>query len=261
MSEAEIVERHSKPYTDQIATVGFLVALASYVVYIAKPLSVLRAPLAFLLCPVLIYSVVLAAALYRKGTNDLPLLPFVVGSVFVVGGVALDGVATLMMTPTLRYEANSVARALLDTGLPVSFVVICGIVSEVLFISLVCILWAAFLRHRKALIASAWSRNPTSVSDFIEAAVGVGHLSCRQLLLPRKTSELPLSYHFVWFIAAGLVGSCSFRWYMGLSWLGWISWPCAIVLIVSVVLPMAAYFLWLGLEYLKHPTADAVAQG
>jgi len=140
MPEAEIVERCSKPYTDQIATVGFLVALASYVVYIAQPLSVLRAPLAFLLCPVLIYSVVLAAALYRKGTNDLPFIPFVVGSVFVVGGVALDGVATLMMTPTLRYEANSVARALLDTGLPVSFVVMCGIVSEVLFTLLVCIL-------------------------------------------------------------------------------------------------------------------------
>ena len=261
MSEAEIVERRSKPYTDQIATVGLLVTLVSYCVYIAQPLSILRAPLVFLLFPMLIYSVVLAAALYRQGINDLPFIPFLAGSVFVVGGVALDSVATLIVTPTLTLEANSVARALLDTGLPVSFVIMCGIVSEVLFTLLVCTLWAAFLRHRKALIASAWNQKPTSVSDFIEAAVGVGHLSCRQLLLPHKVSELPLSYHFVWFMAASLVGSCSFRWYMGLAWFGWISLPCASVLIVSAILPMAAYYFWLGLEYLKHSTAGVVARG
>jgi hypothetical protein len=126
-----------------------------------------------------------------------------------------------------------------------------GIVSEVLFTLLVCVSWAAFLRHRKSLIASAWSKNPDSRSDFIRAAVGVAHLSCRQFFLPRDTSELPTSYHIVWLVTAGLVGGSLFRWYLGLVWLGWVPWACPVVLVISALLPFAAYYVWLGVEYSK----------
>jgi hypothetical protein len=245
------VERRSKPYTDRLATVGCLVTLAACLVYFTQPLRALRLPLAFFLPLALMYSIVLAVALYRKGIGDLPALPFIVGCVFVSGGVALDGIATLVMTPTLRHEVNPVARALLDAGLPAGLVVVYGIVSEVLFASLVCTLWAAFLRHRKALITSARSNNPKSASDFIKAAVGVAHLSSRQFFLPHKTSELPTSYHIVWLVMAGLVGGCSFRWYLGLSWLDLVSVPCPVVLVVSVGLPIIAYYAWLALEYSK----------
>jgi len=110
------------------------------------------------------------------------------------------------MTPTLRHEVNPVARALLDARLPADLVILYGIVSQALFTLLVCALWAAFLRHRKTLIASAWNKNPDSMSDFIKAAVGAAHLSCRQFFLPRQASELPTSYHIIWLVTAGLVG-------------------------------------------------------
>jgi hypothetical protein len=173
--------------------------------------------------------------------------------------VVLDGVATLIVIPTLQDEGNPVARALLGAGLPVSFVVILGTVTEILFASLICILWAAFLRHRQVLIASVWNRGPTAITEFIEVAIGVGHLAYRQLLLPRKASDLPSSYHFVWFMTAGLVGGHAFRWYLGLSCLGWVAGPWIIALVVSVALPMAAYYFWLGLEYMKHPIVNAPA--
>jgi hypothetical protein len=256
MSEAETVERRSKPFTDRFATVGFLVTLVVCFVYFAQPLRALRAPLAFVLPLALMYSVVLAAALYRKGTGELPALPFVVGCVFVSGGVALDGIATLVMTPTLQHEVNPVARALLDAGLPVGFAILYGIVFQVLFTLLVCTLWAAFLRHRETLIASAWSQSPNSMSDFIKAAVGAAHLSCRQFFLPHPASELPTSYHIVWLVTAGLVGGSLFRWHLGLAWLGLVAWPCYLVLLVSVLLPIAAYYAWLGSEYSKGCAND-----
>jgi hypothetical protein len=251
MSEAEIVERCSKPYTDRIATVGCLVTLATCLVYFAQPFRTLRVPLAFCLPIALVYGVALAAALYRKGTDDLPAIPLVVGCVFVSGGVALDGIATLMMTPTLQHEVNPVARALLDAGLPVGFVILYGITFQVLFTLLVCALWAAFLRHRRTLIASAWSQCPNSMSDFIKAAVGAAHLSGWWFFLPCRPSKLPTSYHIVWLVTAGLVGGSLFRWYLGLVWLDWVPWACPIVLVVSVLLPIAAYYVWLALEFSK----------
>jgi hypothetical protein len=251
MSETETVIRRSRPYSDRLATVGFLVALISGCVYLAQPFNPLRAPLTLVLLVALIYSVRLAVALYRTGTGDLSVAPFVIGAIFVTGGVGLDGVATLSATPTLEDEGNPVARALLAAELPVRLVVIVGMVAECLFASLVCMLWAAFLRHRKTLVASAWSRDPRSMSEFIAAAVGAGDLLSRPHVLPHSAMDLPSSYHVVWFMTAGLVGSHLLRWYLGLSCLDCFAWPLIIVFAVSVGLPLTVYFVWLGREYSK----------
>lgn len=259
MSKAEAVINHSRPHSDRLATVGFFVALTSGSVYLAQPLSPLRAPLTLVLLWALIYSVRLAVTLYRTGTGDLPVVPLVVGATFVTGGVVLDGVATLSVTPTLVDEGNPVARALLAAELPVRLVVILGTVAEFLFASLVCILWAAFLRHRKTLVDSAWSRDPMSMSEFIADAVGAGDLLSRPHMLPHSVMDLPSSYHVVWFMTAGLVGSHLLRWYLGLSCLDCVVWPLIIVFAVSVGLPLTLYFVWLGREYWKG-RADGCAR-
>jgi hypothetical protein len=135
--------------------------------------------------------------------------------------------------------------------MPLHFVILLGTVTEILFALLVCILWAAFLRHRKTLVASAWSRDPLSMSDFTAVAVGAGPLLCRPHVLPRRVIDLPSSYHVVWFITVGLVGSHALRWYLGLSCLDCLAWPLSIVFTVSARLPLAMYFVWLMREYSK----------
>jgi hypothetical protein len=251
MSETETVLERSRPYSDRLATVGFLVALTSGSVYLTQPLSPLRVPLTFVLLLALIYSVRLAATLYRIGPGDLSIAPFVIGAIFVTGGVLLDGAATLSTTPTLEDEGNPVARALLAAGLSVRLVIFVGMLAEFLFAALVCTLWAAFLRHRKTLVASAWSRDPRSMSEFMAAAMGAGHLLNRPHLLPCSVLDLPSSYHIVWFMTAGLVGSHLLRWYLGLSCLDCFVWPLTIVFAISGGLPLTLYFIWLGREYWK----------
>ena len=130
-----------------------------------------------------------------------------------------------------------------------AFVYVYGSVSQLLYLILVCVLWATFLRHRRTLIASAMSAKPKSGLDFIKAATGGAHLSWRQYFLPLKLSELPKSYHLVLLIAVTLTGSMTFNWYLGLSWIGVIPASHTVAVIVCITLSVTVYVIWLWFQY------------
>lgn len=251
MSEAESIENRSRPYAKQSIIGACLLVAALAIVFYTSLLPVLRVPLAFLIPIALIYGLWLALNLYHLGNADLPIVPFLVGTVFVAGGAALDGIATLIKTPTLAQEANPIARALLDSGQPTGLVIAYGVVTQILLVLLTCTLWAAFLRHRKVLIESARSKSPKSSADFVKAAFGAAHLSWRQYFLPLKFSELPTAYHTAWAMTVLLVGGSLYRWHLGLSWLNIVRWTAVAALVISVLLATVGYIAWLLRQYSK----------
>ena len=258
MSEADTVENRSKSYAKQTVVAGFVVSIATLVIFYTSAFRTLRVPMAYALPIVLIYAIVLAFSLYRQGAANLPRASFLAGALFAAGGAALDGFATLANTPTLAREANRIARALLDSGHPLNFVIMYGVIAQGLFVLLLCILWAAFLRHRQILIASARSKNPKSVMAFVKAGLGAAHLSWRQYFFPLKPSDLPTAYHMVWAMTAVLVGGSLYRWYLGLAWLGAFPWSWSIaVLVIVFLLVSLVYMAWLALAYTKDSAAKA----
>jgi len=234
--------------------IGFTVASASILVIFFTPyFESLRIPLAYLLPLILLVGIASIALFYLQGRDPLPRKLLIGGWLFSVGGVALDAAATILHSPTLAQESNVIARVLLDSGHPIGFVYRYGILSQAFYLILVCGLWAAFLRHRRTLIASAMKTNPKSYLEFVKAATGGAHLTWRQYFTPLKRSELPKSYHLVLLIAITLTGSMSFNWYLGLSWMGVIPVSHTVAIILCISLSVTIYAIWLWFQYARSP--------
>ena len=247
--DIQAVEKASNPYAKQILYGGFiLIALLLFVVY-TPYLAAFRVPMAFLLPLALIYGVVLAIRIYQVLHTPLPLAPFLFGTLLLAGGAAFDGIVTIIKSPTLAREANPIARSLLNSGIPAEVVILHGLVSQVSFVLFVCILWAAFLKHKDTLIALARSKNALSGWEFIKAALGGAHLSWRQFLMPYKFSEFPTPYYLLWPIPVCLIWAGLHRWYLGFVWLGLPSLSLAVSIAFATGLPLAGYIIWLWKEY------------
>ncbi len=80
----------------------------------------------------------------------------------------MDGIATLLKTPSLTRESNSIARALLDSGHSVDFVVSYGLIAQVAFITLICVL------KMNAVYAEFLPSNPPARSAIQVAALPRG---------------------------------------------------------------------------------------
>ncbi|MCI0399600.1 MAG: hypothetical protein L0332_28135 [Chloroflexi bacterium] len=261
MSEIEQVEKNANPYARQILVSGALLVILVMLVYYTPSWQAWRIAAAYLLPLGVAYGVGLAVLILRKGVHPVPTGLFALGSLFVIGGAALDGVATLLKTPNLASEANPIARALLDSGHSLTFVLAYGLLAQAGWLIFICTLWAAFLRHQATLLLLARSKQVRSGLEFIKAATGGAHLSWRQYLLPLKRAELPTSYYVLWPLTAVLVGGSLYRWYLGFTWLELISWDRNIVLAISTGLPITGYFIWLWQAYNKElrPAKSLVA--
>jgi len=245
MTESEEIERLSNPYAKSFL-IGFtIVSALILLIYFTRYFEALRIALAYVLPSTFLIGIVLVVMLYRQGKDPLPKASLLGGWLFSIGGVALDAGTTIINTPTLAQEANVLARALLNSGHSVAFVYAYGSVSQILYLMLVCGLWATFLRHRQTLIASAMSAHPKSGIDFIKAATGGAHLSWRQYLLPFKLSELPRSYQLVMLMAVTLTGSMMFNWYLGFSWMNMIPASHPFALFICIMLSAIFYASWL----------------
>jgi len=251
LSELEEIERLLDPYA-KIFLISFTVTSALIIIiYFTRLLESLRILLAYALPPTFLSGIVLVVFLYLQGRDPLPKIPLICGCLFSIAGVALDAGATILNTPTLALEANVIARVLLDSDHSIGFVYMYGMVSQALYLILVCGLWAAFMRHRLTLIASAMCTNPKSGLEFIKAATGGAHLSWRQYFLPLRLSELPKPYHSVLLIAGTLTGCMTFNWYLGLSWLGVLPVSHSAALIICIILSVSLYMTWLWFQYHK----------
>lgn len=249
MSKAEVIERRANPYAKQLLLVALCEITLFILVYYTRLLVFLRILFAYLAPLILIYGLVVAIALYRQGTSNLPTVPLVIGTILVVGGAFFDMIATVIKSPALERETNRIARALLDSGHSIGFVYVYGLAAQILFMVLTCVLWTAFLRHRETIIASTKNANPKSYLQFVKAATGGGHLSWRQYLLPLKPSEFPKSYHLVWFIPLMWVGMSPYRWYLGLEWLNLAFGSRTAIIAILYLLPPVVYLAWLWIEY------------
>ena len=243
------IERLSTPYAKAFI-IGFtIITILIPTIYYTAYFEVLRIILAYVLPLILLGGIALVVPIYLQGRSDLPRVPLFSGFIFSIGGVALDAGATILNTPTLTQEANVIARALLDSGHSIGFVYAYGIVSQILYLILVCGLWATFLRHRMTLLGSVIDALPKSGLEFLKAAVGGAHLSWRQYFFPLKFSELPKSYHLVMLVAVTLTGCMLFSWYLGLTWMGVLRASHIAALIVCILLSLICYIGWLLFQY------------
>ena len=254
MTETEEIERLSTPYARAFIIAFTIVSALILSIFFTRYLGSLRIALAYALPLTFLGGIALVTRMFLQGRNDIPKAALMGGLIFSIAGVALDAGVTIVKTPMLAQEANVIARVLLDTGHSIGFVYAYGIVSQILYLVLVCGLWATFLRHRLTLIASVMSTKPKSRLEFLKAATGGAHLTWRQYLLPLKISELPKSYHSVLFLAVTLTGCMMFNWYLGLSWLGVIPVSHPVAIVIIIMLSVVLYAGWLWFQY--SPDAD-----
>jgi len=250
VSEAATVERLSNPYAKAFILLGCPAVISYLIVYETPYLDDLRVACAYLCAPLLAAFLVLAVAFYRQGSNPVSKLPLISGIAFVVGGIVLDRVSTVIESPTLARERNPIWRALLDAEHSLAFVHIYTLACQMLLAALICILWAAFLRHRLTLITSAMTTQPKSRLEFVRAAMGGSpRPSWRQFLLPLARSDFSKSYHTLLTLSAIVTGAMMFRWYCGLSNFGLIRTSPVVALFISILVSATAYFVWLSLQY------------
>jgi len=252
MSQLDSIETSTNPYAKQFLVFFMSLAILILLSLYLQAFESILIPLTYILPLSLAYGIVLGIMIYRKAIDPLPITPFVLGFLFMAGGAALDGIATLVNSPTLDREGNPISRVLLDSGHSVSFVIAYGILAQVLWVILICILWAAFLKHKNAYLALVKEKNARSGWDFIKAALGGAHLSWRQFLLPLKIKEFPTSYYWFWMFPVLFVGISLHRWYLGFVWMGMINFSSFGVALISSVLAFVAYLVWLLQVYSKE---------
>lgn len=250
MSEAETVESRTRPYAKRLLLCFLLVTAVILVVYFQPYLRSLGAPLAFCLPLVGLYLIYLTVLIYRAGTGKVPIIPLVVGVLLIITGIGIDIVATVIKTPSLSREANPIARSLLYSGYSVGFVYVYGIIGQLVVTLMSCLMWAAFLRHRKTITAIAWQLGPETAIEFINAA-----------MYRKVTSQVmwryPLSeyrgydkwYHAIQPVLLIVVLISIARLYLGLEWLGLPHVRRNVLWVILTVLSLLTYYIWVWIEY------------
>jgi len=257
MDDVEEIKVRSLPYIRNFVNSVVALALSGVAVLLWTRILLLQVGFAYIVPIVLLYMVFQAIGLYRLGTADLPVVPFVAGVLFTGGGVAFDMIATMIKTPNLQQEANPIARALLATGHPLPFVYVYGIIAQSMMVAVIAIMWAAFLTHRKTLVGPALVVAPESWKAFRQAIDGPPPASWKQRLSPIQIVRRLQSYRSIGLLAVIPMGTGIYRAHLGLAWFGLSSFSHnTLVIIASVILPVCAYFGWLFYLYLKARRAQ-----
>lgn len=192
-----------------------------------------------------------AIRLVRQGSAPAPPLAVLLGITVFLGTAGFDIAATLLHSPDLRRESNPLARALLDSGHTVPFVLTYGFVCQGLYLACLCVLWVALLRHRPRLIDSV--RGEASFFHFLKRASGGEKLTWRQWLLPLRWSELPIAYYALWVSAVILWSGSVDRLYLGLHWFGCVPHIRWRVAVIGILAGLVVYFGWLWRVSRKQP--------
>jgi hypothetical protein len=192
----------------------------------------------------------------RQGRADVPRLPAYAGIAFIVGGAGFDISMTVLKSPDLSDEANPYIRLILDTGHSLHFVYTQAFLTQLAYITLFCLFWLAFLRHRAILLNSIVAAQPVSPLEFLKAATGGAGQTTRQWLFPLRPAEFAGLYHWVWTIGITVIFSLSLlRFYVALEWLD-VFEPTlprrAAVLVTGMTAALILYFVALAWLYGKR---------
>lgn len=248
MEHSQIIER-SNPYAKLFQWLIVIFGALIGIIYFTEASPAAQIPFAYAIPLFEMVGISLMAALYLQGSAKPPALPLWLGVAVIVGGAFFDMLTTVVKSPNLTLEGNPIARALLDGGYSLSFVYGYGLFAQILAMTLGCMMWAVFLRHKKTLIASAKNPGTKSYLDFTKVAFGGEDLSWRQFLFPLKISEFAKSYHTTLAFNALWVGLTPYRWYLGFEWLSGINAYRTHVTILLLLAFAIGYLLWLWREY------------
>jgi len=200
----------------------------------------------------------------HQGHSPVRMLPLLTGLAAIVGCAGFDLTVTIVNSPDLADEGNYFVRILLDTGHSLPFVYGHWLLTQTIFVSMFCLLWLGFLKHRGILLESLHSASPTSLIDFLRIATGGAELTTRQWLLPMRMSEMPFLYHGIWATAVTMIfGNSVFRCYAAAEWLGMIQPTFAgrnLVVFLGATGALLSYFvvLW-KLYHSTYPDAERIS--
>lgn len=162
--------------------------------------------------------------------------PALIGAGFITSAAAFDIGATLHHSPTLAYEANPIAIALLDNGTPLAWVLGMGGVAQLSATVAACLLWANFVVRRKDYVA--WLAAADGHVPLPMRLLGARRRSIVDLLIGRDLEP------GAQIVALGpLALACAtYRIWLGLEWFGWV--PLSRVLMPAGVLLGTYLLLW-----------------
>lgn len=199
-------------------------------------------PVAVMAPIVLGVAIVLMWRLLLAVSDPVPVPAAVIGIVFIVGGTAFDMLATVLHSPTLESEGNAIARAFLEAAYPLWFLYGFSILAQALDSALLSLAWVAFLRHRRALIASIG--HPKTLDELMNLAFGMQPRTFSSTGKPASWTQ-PRAYHILWFAIVLLVALQGYRWYLGLEWFDVVEGFRWLVVAIITLQASTVYFSWL----------------
>ncbi len=176
---------------------------------------------------------------WKRGRVTIPLLA---GAAFIVGGATFDIYATLHHSPDLEYEANPLARTLLDEGLAPATVLMLGGIGQA------CLVFTSLMIWMNLVIRFKWYEGKIGTSERAGLAgrmllanrmFGAPDNGLASLLGMRTDPEVLICG--VGFLMLPLY---AYRWYLGLEWFGLVPISRIVVPVSLVVLALAVQFIW-----------------
>lgn len=153
-------------------------------------------------------------SLARLGRRP-PAMPLVAGILLIIGGIGLDSVATVLLTPDFQLEDHPVIVTLRLAHYPDWMLYTVWAAAQSLFTVLACALWTAFLRHIPAYLNLIWAMDPHGWLQFLLTGLGVNP---RRPFIRQRPRSYPRLYRFFWICALALIVPVS-HWLRGFEWL------------------------------------------
>lgn len=158
------------------------------------------------------------------------------GAMFIVAAIAFDIAATLHHSPTLEYEANPIALALLDSGTPLPWVLGLAGVAQCAVCLTLCLLWFNFSVRRQDYLA--WLAGNHADVPLWMRLFGARTPSLFNLSLGRDCEPGVQVMVFGPFA----LGAAAYRLWLGLEWFGWV--PMSRVWMPALCLGGTFALLW-----------------
>lgn len=160
------------------------------------------------------------------------------GAAFIVAAIAFDVTATLHHSPRLDDEANPIAVALLGNGAPLGWVIGLGSVGQISLTLAQCMFWLNFLRRREDYLR--WLRLSDARTPLWMRLSGARKPSLANVLLGRDAEP------GVQVVALGpyALAMAAYRLWLGLEWFGWVPLSRVVVPAACLLGTFAGMWCW-----------------
>lgn len=166
-----------------------------------------------------------ATFLLRTLPGRVPSIALCSGMALVIGSSIIDMAVTVMYSPDLSREGNPIVLMLFDLQAPLWFVYLFELMFNILFMTLVLVLWACFLKSYPKMLETIPYKNFITTFRWI---MGAGNISLLDWFLCRKVDF----YHMISLVTLMLVMGYFLRLYAALEWLS--------IIPISIIFPKVA---------------------